>query len=162
MRRFDQESLDRVGRSHDLPDANRLLASSPASPNIVSLSVRLLYNRIRLRFGLQKFLCAYNLDKQHTAYDTWENDGRLCLICMRENVCSHLYYFSNLVVAHPITENSSSILIFFPLGCPDILAGNAAAGFRSQDCGKPVNTSSVLLKFVHCRGCKRVYILRYG
>jgi hypothetical protein len=70
------------------------------------------------------------------------------------------------VVAHPITKimcHSLSALIFFPLYCPESLAGNAAAGYySSQDCGKPANTSSVLLEFVDSRGCKRVYKLKYG
>jgi hypothetical protein len=69
------------------------------------------------------------------------------------------------VVAHPITKimcHKSRVLIFFPLYCPENLAGSAAAGYySSQDCGKPVNTSSVLLEIVHGRGCKRVYKLRY-
>jgi hypothetical protein len=63
-----------------------------ASPNIVSLSVRLLYCRIRTQFDLQKFLRAYYVDKQHTVHSTWENDACLCaLICIQENVSLHLY-----------------------------------------------------------------------
>jgi hypothetical protein len=70
------------------------------------------------------------------------------------------------VVALPITKtmcHSSRVLIIFPLYCPENLAGSAAAGYySSQDCGEPVNTSSVLLEFAHGRGCKVVYKLRYG
>jgi hypothetical protein len=70
------------------------------------------------------------------------------------------------VVARPITKIMCHCLrvpIFFPLYCPENLAGSAATGYySSQDCGKPVNTSSVLLEFVHGMGCKKVYKLRYG
>jgi hypothetical protein len=60
------------------------------------------------------------------------------------------------VVAHAITKimcHSSRVLIFFLLYCPENLAGNAAAGYySSQDCGKTVNTSSVLLEIVTSQG----------
>jgi hypothetical protein len=42
-----------------------------ANPNIASLSVRLLYYKIRIQF-FTDVLYSYNLDKQHTVYNTWE------------------------------------------------------------------------------------------
>jgi hypothetical protein len=60
------ENLDQVGRSQDLPDANRLLARSPTL-NLRGLTlvpicaVALLKNDYKL--FLQTFLYVYNLDK---------------------------------------------------------------------------------------------------
>jgi hypothetical protein len=82
------ENLNRVGRSQDLPDANWLLASSPAlNPRALTLvpicAVGLL-SKTFISLGLQTFLCAYHLDAQHTVYNTWENNAYLhVLICVQ-------------------------------------------------------------------------------
>jgi hypothetical protein len=69
------------------------------------------------------------------------------------------------VVAHPKTKIICQFKYsnFLSAVLSRKLVGNAAACYcSSQDCRKPVNTSSVLLTFVRGRGCRRVYILRYG
>jgi hypothetical protein len=57
------------------------------------------------------------------------------------------------VVAHPKTKivcHSSSILIFFLC-----IVQKIGRSYSSQDCGNPVNTSSVLVAFADGRGCRR-------
>jgi hypothetical protein len=76
-------NLDRIGRSQDLPDANWLLASSPALNTRALTLFPYLWSCFIIKYVYSlcyNVLYSYNLDKQHTVYNTWENDGCLCLI----------------------------------------------------------------------------------
>jgi hypothetical protein len=67
-----EENLDRVGRSQDLPDANCLLASSPAlnprALTVVPICAVVFFFPFLTNCFLQLLLCAYDLDKHQTLY----------------------------------------------------------------------------------------------
>jgi hypothetical protein len=78
------ENLDRVVRSQDLPDANWLLASSPAlNPRALTLvpMCAVVFFFCFLSFltscFLQILLCAYDLDKHQTVYNTCGRNERV-------------------------------------------------------------------------------------
>jgi hypothetical protein len=89
-------NLDRVGRSQDLPDANWLLASSPALHTqaltlvpICPFFFSFLWKHLQVVFT--KILSAYNLDKHQTVYNICGRDE-----CMY--VCSNMFTIIHISV----------------------------------------------------------------
>jgi hypothetical protein len=93
-----KENLDRVGLSQELPEANLLLASSPALNSraltlVPICAVRFLFFSF-LFFStscfLQLLLCAYDLDKNQTVYNTCGRNKHIYeQRCIR--TCIYLY-----------------------------------------------------------------------
>jgi hypothetical protein len=84
-----KENLDRVGRSQDLPDANRLLASSPAlNPRALALvpicAAALLFKRLQV--------LVYKHFYVHMICNAWEKQciPRCTNMCI-ENIDLNLY-----------------------------------------------------------------------
>jgi hypothetical protein len=91
-------NLDGVGRSQDLPDANWLLASSPAlNPRAQTLipicAVAIFFSFFCTSCFLQLLLCAYDLDKHQTVCNTRGRNK-----CIYEQICIQIYIYPYLIL----------------------------------------------------------------